>query len=188
VHGLSEEQARATPSVSTLCLGSLIKHVARTELRWMTVVVAGQPLPELWPIQDWESDFRLDQGETLASLLAQYDDVAAKTKLITSGVADPGQPVADPTSSWTVRWVLLHLIKETARHAGHADIIRESLDGSRAGKLAHWTEAAHLPALGDAGRVADEVLLVEGTVGCGTRPRPVTATSCSPPTRRAPHR
>jgi uncharacterized damage-inducible protein DinB len=141
VHGLSDEQARATPSASALSLGGLVKHVARTERRWMVVVVAGRPLPDLWPVQDWAADFRLDPAETLPALLAMYDEVAAETEAIVADVADLGQPVADRESPWSVRWVLLHVMKETARHAGHADIIRESLDGAQAGHLARLIES-----------------------------------------------
>ena len=142
VLGLTDEQASATPSASGLCLGGLIKHAARTEQRWIVAGVAGEPLPGLWPIEDWPADFRMDGGETLAGLLGYYSEVAARTERVIAGVADLGQPqAADPERS--VRWVLLHLIKETARHAGHADIIRESLDGQRAGLLTDaYDEAA----------------------------------------------
>jgi hypothetical protein len=131
---LTDEQARATPSASGLSLGGLIKHVARTEQRWVVAGIAGQPLPGLWPIENWPADFQMDQDETLAGLLGYYAEVAGQTGQIIAEVADLGQPSAvDPGKS--VRWVLLHVLKETARHAGHADIIRETLDGQRAGPL-----------------------------------------------------
>jgi uncharacterized damage-inducible protein DinB len=134
VFGLTDEQARATPTVSSLSLGGLIKHCVRTERRWVVAGIAGEPLPGLWPIEDWPADFRMEPGETLEQLLGSYAEAAAVTERIVAGVDDLGQPLAiDPDRS--VRWVLLHLIKETARHAGHADIIREALDGQRAGEL-----------------------------------------------------
>jgi hypothetical protein len=140
VLGLTEEQARATPAASSLSLGGLIKHVARTERRWTVAGVAGEPLPGLWPIEDWTADFRMEPGETLASLLSYYAETAARTEQIVAGVSDLNEPqAADPERS--VRWVLLHLIKETARHAGHADLIREALDGRRAGELDQAYEA-----------------------------------------------
>jgi hypothetical protein len=102
--------------------------------------VAGQPLPGLWPVRDWEDDFLLDQDETLASLLSYYADTVKQTQQIIAEIADLGQPtVADPEKS--VRWILLHLIKETSRHAGHADIIRETLDGQLAGSLTEAYDA-----------------------------------------------
>jgi uncharacterized damage-inducible protein DinB len=131
---LTDEQARMTPAASTLSLDGLIKHCARTERRWVVAGVAGQPLPGLWPIEDWPADFRLEPDETLAGLLDYYAETADLTEQIVGGIADLGMPTANDERV-SVRWVLLHLIKETARHAGHADIIRESLDGQRAGQL-----------------------------------------------------
>jgi uncharacterized damage-inducible protein DinB len=139
VHGLTDEQAAATPSASSLSLAVLVKHVARVERFWIVVVMAQRELPGIWPITDWEAEFRLQPGETLSGLLATYEAVAAETEAIVAEIADLGQPVPVPSgvpwfptdvSAWSPRWVLLHLIEETARHAGHADIIRESLDGA----------------------------------------------------------
>ncbi|HEY7062265.1 MAG TPA: DinB family protein [Chloroflexota bacterium] len=136
-HGLTDEQARATPTVSALSIGGLIKHVARVERYWTVGIVAQRPLPEMGT-EDYESGFRLEAGETLADALDRYAAVAAETEAIIAGIADLGQPVPVPkdvpwfpkdVEAWSVRWVLLHLIQETARHAGHADIIREAIDG-----------------------------------------------------------
>lgn len=134
VLGLTDEQARATPAASGLSLGGLIKHSARTERRWVIAGIAGQPLPGLWPVENWPDDFLMGQDETLAGLLSYYADTAQRTEQIIAGIADLGQPQASDAER-SVRWVLLHLIKETARHAGHADVIRETLDGKRAGAL-----------------------------------------------------
>jgi uncharacterized damage-inducible protein DinB len=132
--GLTDEQARLTPTASTLSVGGLIKHCARTERRWVVAGIAGQPLPGLWPPEDWPADFRLEAEETLAGMLDYYAESADLTEQIVAAAADLGMPTANDQRV-SVRWVLLHLIKETARHAGHADIIRESLDGQRAGQL-----------------------------------------------------
>ena len=135
-HGLTDEQAAATPSASALSLAGLIKHAARTERGWMVEIVARRELPEP---QDYMAGFRLEAGETLADVLDLYAAVAAETEAIVAAIADLGQPVPVPrdapwfpkdVEAWSVRWVLLHLIEETARHAGHADIVRESLDGA----------------------------------------------------------
>jgi uncharacterized damage-inducible protein DinB len=140
VLGLTDEQARATPAASGLSLGGLIKHAARTERRWVVAGIAGQPLPGLWPVENWPDDFRMGQDETLAGLLSYYADTAEQTGQIIAEVTDLGQPQAADAEK-SVRWVLLHLIKETARHAGHADIIRETLDGQRAGPLTEAYDA-----------------------------------------------
>jgi uncharacterized damage-inducible protein DinB len=137
VHGLTDEQAAATPSVSALSLGGLIKHVTFVERHWMVDIVMQRPPPEA-QAQRYESAFRQEAGETLASVLDDYAAAAAETEAIVAAISDLGQPVPVPkgvpwfpqdVEAWSVRWVLLHLIQETARHAGHADIIRESLDG-----------------------------------------------------------
>lgn len=134
VFGLTDAEARLTPTTSALSLGGLVKHCARTERRWVVAGIAGRPLPGLWPPEDWPADFRLEPGEMLADVLGYYAETAGLTAQIVAATADLGLPSADDERV-SVRWVLLHLIKETARHAGHADIIRESLDGLRAGQL-----------------------------------------------------
>ncbi len=134
VHGLTEEQARATPSASGLSLGGLVKHAAQCERGWVAGVIANR-LPETG--RDWEAEFQLQEGETLAWALALYDEVAKETEAVIAEIPDLGQPVPVPPAPWypknvkfwSVRWVLLHLIEEVARHGGHADIVRESLDG-----------------------------------------------------------
>jgi uncharacterized damage-inducible protein DinB len=134
VHGLTDEQARATPSASGLSLGGLIKHAAQCERGWVAGIIANR-LPETG--RDWEAEFQLQDGETLEWALAFYDEVAKETEAIIAEIPDLGQPVPVPPAPWyprnvkfwSVRWVLLHLIEEAARHGGHADIIRESLDG-----------------------------------------------------------
>ena len=139
VHGLTDEQARSTPTASTLSLGGLIKHAARTERYWIVEILAQRPLPELRDQDFYEAGFRLEEGETVADVLALQAAVAAETEAIIAEIADVGQPVPVPkgvpwfpqdVEAWSVRWVLLHVIEETARHAGHADVIRESLDGA----------------------------------------------------------
>src|SRR4029453_1515196 len=91
--------------------------------------------------EDYEAGFRLGPDETLAGALARYAEVAKRTESVIAGIPDLGQSVPVPKGvpwfpedidAWSVRWVLLHLIQETARHAGHADIVRESIDGATA--------------------------------------------------------
>jgi uncharacterized damage-inducible protein DinB len=140
-HGLSDEQARATPSASALSVGGLIKHVAATEQGWIDTVLQRTRSSRDDTESDYAADFRLQPGETLAGVLDRYAAVAKETEAVIGGIPDLGQPVPvpqdapwfpDDVEAWSVRWVLLHLIEETARHAGHADIVRESLDGATA--------------------------------------------------------
>jgi uncharacterized damage-inducible protein DinB len=136
--GLTPEQLRATPSASTLSVGGLIKHCASTEEGWLATVRAEQQ-----PIDfaAYERNFAMADGETVEELFSYYDRVAAATEKTVREIADLDHPVPIDHSvpwnpkeydAWSLRWVLLHLIQETARHTGHADVIRETVDGATA--------------------------------------------------------
>jgi uncharacterized damage-inducible protein DinB len=140
VFGLREDQARLRPTPSGLSLGGLVKHLADAERGW-TGHIAGVP-PRDASFEDYMASFALTEEETLADVLGQYKEASAHTDVVIQGVDDLGCRVALPEAPWfpdpegcTVRWILLHLIEETARHAGHADIIREALDGALSGPL-----------------------------------------------------
>ncbi len=133
--GLSDEQAASTPSASALCLGGLVKHCTAMERTWMDTTLQRRRNGDR---DAYERGFRMEPGETLAGLLADYEAAARDTDAIIATL-DLDTPVPVPkgvpwfppdVEAWSVRWVLLHIIQETARHAGHADIIRESLDGA----------------------------------------------------------
>jgi hypothetical protein len=136
-YGLTDDQARATPSPSPLSIGGLVKHVASVERNWSdTVVRRYSPSPD-----EYAASFHMAPDETLTGVLDLYAEVARETETIVADITDMGEAVPVPmdvpwfpqnVEAWSVRWVLLHLIEETARHAGHADIIRESLDGATA--------------------------------------------------------
>ncbi|MGH3856666.1 MAG: DinB family protein, partial [Pseudonocardiaceae bacterium] len=142
-HGLTDEQARATPTASPHSIQGLIKHVANAERVWMDTILQRH---RKWSPEKHHNSFRLAPDETLASVLDLYDQAAKETDAVIAEIPDLGQPVPVPdpqwvawvpsdVTAWSIRWVLLHLITETARHAGHADIIRESLDGATARPL-----------------------------------------------------
>jgi uncharacterized damage-inducible protein DinB len=136
-YGLSDEQSRATPSASALSVGGLVKHVALTEQHWMRRIVRGEEYGN--PEDEYENGFRFVGGETLESVLAFYDEVAADTEAFIATEDDLARLIPIPRgvpwfpqdeTHWSLRWVLVHIIEETARHAGHADIVRESIDGA----------------------------------------------------------
>ena len=137
--GLTDDQARQTPTAGTLSIGGLVKHVASTERHWVDIAVDQERArARAEQEQDYADGFRLREDETLAGVLAAYAEVAAETEAAFAGVP-LDQPVPVPrgvpwfpadVEAWSVRWVLLHIIEETARHAGHADIVRESIDGA----------------------------------------------------------
>jgi uncharacterized damage-inducible protein DinB len=156
--GLSDEQAGERPTVSALCLGGLIKHVAAMEEGWLRFAVDGpsamrlelpdgvtwadimagiaRELPQ-WMI-DHQDEFQMRPGETLAGVVKQYEQVAARTEEVVAVLPDlsvthplPEAPWHEPGGVRSVRAVLMHVIAETAQHAGHADILRETLDGQK---------------------------------------------------------
>lgn len=140
VAGLSEEQLRATPSASAMSLGSLLKHVLTGEHRGIGIQIGG--LPDGGdPGQEWQSGWVLAEDETRERLLARYAEVAEQTESVVRAVddLDADIPLAANVRHWlpagmaiTARGFLLHSIEETARHPGHADIIRESVDDTQA--------------------------------------------------------
>ena len=151
VQGLSDEQAAATPTASALCLGGLIKHVTAVEKNWADFIVEGPATRSDvdWATIDWsnpppevlehQNGFRMTDGETLAGLLAAYDEVAEATDALL-GNPDldldsrqplPAAPWFEAGATWSARRVFGHIVAETAQHAGHADIIRETIDGQK---------------------------------------------------------
>jgi uncharacterized damage-inducible protein DinB len=143
-YGLTDEQARATPSASALSIGGLIKHVTTMQKGWMDRIAAAPeaPTPDERPFEErakeFQTAFTMREDETLADILHRFAAQNASTlELIQT--ADLDLPVPVPTdapwfpsdiSHWSVRWVIFHLINELARHSGHGDVIRESIDGA----------------------------------------------------------
>jgi hypothetical protein len=149
VEELTDEQARLTPTASELSLGGLVKHVTSTEAEWARFVLEGPAEgPGLdWSSIDWsdppaeviayQNQFRLLESETLADVVAEHRRVAAATEELVRTVdldADqplPAAPWFPPGARWTARRVFIHLVAEISQHAGHADIIRETIDGRK---------------------------------------------------------
>ena len=150
VRDISDDQARQRTTVSELTLGGLIKHVTTTEKQWAEFIVDGPaPRPDIdWENVDWQDppehvktfmdSHRMKEDETLDDLLAQYDSVARTTDALVESLRDldashplPEAPWFEPGARWSARRTLLHIVAETAQHAGHADIIREALDGQK---------------------------------------------------------
>ena len=139
--GLTEEQAASKPSASDLSLSGLLKHVAEVEQSW--IARAKQEPPAIQRDEsNWHETFQLVGDETVESQLAHWKKVAEETEAYVRSVPSlddtfplPPDPWFPPEGRVSLRWLCLHLIRETARHAGHADIIRESLDGATAFEL-----------------------------------------------------
>jgi Protein of unknown function (DUF664) len=136
VRGIDDEQAARKTTVSDLTLGGVLKHLARGErsLVYLMKKADGEAPPGALDM----NQYRMLPGETIADLVAEYvaagkatDAVVSELSSLDETVLMPVYPWSPPEREWrTVRRMLLHLIRETAQHAGHADIIRESLDGA----------------------------------------------------------
>ncbi|MGH3279712.1 MAG: DinB family protein [Trebonia sp.] len=141
---ITEEQARQRTTVSELTLGGLVKHVTAAEKNWAGFIVHGpKATPDFANMTEddyktWAEGFRLLPGETLAGVLAEYEQAAKQTDELVATLPDlgteqplPPAPWNPPGERWSARRTLLHIAGETFQHAGHADIIRESLDGAK---------------------------------------------------------
>ena len=142
VRGLTDEQARSRPTVSALSLGGLVKHVGLVETQWVEFVRIGPEAMNTAGNPDamaaWTDAFTMTPDETLGDVLADYRAVADRTDALVREVDDldaaqplPPAPWFRPGETRTARRVFLHLIAEIAQHAGHADILRESIDGAK---------------------------------------------------------
>ena len=159
--GLTEEQARTASTVSALTIASLLKHVADTEEQWLQFAHLGSAAfadsgvyesnidwaaveaeaasnDGEWSGSEWEDTrFSVSDAETLPVLSARVAGVAARTQEILETVdldlvqMLPDAPWFESGAAWSVRRVVLHVLAEIAQHAGHADIIREAMDGHR---------------------------------------------------------
>ena len=137
VRGLTDAQATQRPTVSELTLAGLIKHVAATEATWTRFIEGGADAMGNDP-EAWAREWRLEPGQTLASVLDDYAEVARHTDELVASLPDldvshplPVAPWFPPDAVRSARRVFLHIIAETAQHAGHADILRESIDGQK---------------------------------------------------------
>jgi hypothetical protein len=139
VRGLTDEQATQRTTASELTLAGLIKHVAHTEAKWADFAQRGAAAFDMsnWSVEAWKAEWSLQPGETLASVLAEYEEIARRTDELVATLdldvsyALPQAPWFEPGAQWSVRRTVLHILAETAQHAGHADILRESLDGQK---------------------------------------------------------
>ncbi len=141
VRDLDDEQVRRRTTISELTLASIIKHVTYMEEMWTRFIVEGTgaiPAFDESTSETWTEQWRVADDVTLTQLLDDYAATNAHTDHLIRTLSDldvshplPSAPWFQPGAAWSARRVLLHLIAETAQHAGHADIIRESLDGAK---------------------------------------------------------
>jgi len=135
-YGLTQEQLQVTHAPATLTLSRLIGHMAWVERTWFLERFAGEPMLEPWAALDWDAD--ADAEMTLAqtwdteALMAAFEESIADSRARVDAATSLDQLSALPNREgelWNLRWILVHMIEEYARHCGHADLIRESIDG-----------------------------------------------------------
>ncbi|WP_210605232.1 DinB family protein [Brevibacterium oceani] len=134
--GLGPEQLTHTVASSSLSIGGMIRHLTLVEESWFSEVLLGRDLAEPWASVDWKADpdwdFDSAAGSSADDLLSAHAQACARSREILAEAADLDalSVRGDSTGQkFNVRWILIHLVEEYARHAGHADLIREDIDG-----------------------------------------------------------
>jgi len=135
--GLTREQLAQKHSPSELTLAGLLYHLALVEEDWLEVRFAGLPDREPWASVDWDADpnweFRTAAHLEPEQLQSRYREACERSRHVVSNATGLDQPSVKALRDgrhFSLRWVLLHLVEETARHAGHADFLREAIDGA----------------------------------------------------------
>jgi uncharacterized damage-inducible protein DinB len=137
VSGLDKAQLAARVASSSLTLAGLVKHLAHVEDSWFQEDLLGRPMPQPWAgapfAEDRDWDFHSAVDDEPEALLGLYSDACERSRAVVAEVGDldaVGVRIFSDGKHFTLRWLLLHMIEETARHNGHADILREHLDGA----------------------------------------------------------
>lgn len=130
LEGLTDQQARRqfVPSQLTTCAG-VVRHLRYVERGWFQEVLMGEQLPDPEPLGVPDAEFVVTQEDTLAQLLRDYEQECERSREVTARLR-LGDVARNPEYPRSLRWVLVHMIEETARHNGHLDLIRELLDGT----------------------------------------------------------
>jgi hypothetical protein len=124
IRGLSDDQARWTPPGSLIPLIGIVSHLTRVEWRWIDGTMRGEPVSRS------EEEFRPGDELTVSMAVAAYEERGQATDEAVRGFSSITE-ASTKDDGTDLRWILLHLINETARHAGHADAVRELLDGTK---------------------------------------------------------
>lgn len=137
--GLGSEALARTIAASTMTLGGILKHMALVEDVWFSYMLHGRPRSEPWASVDWAADpdwewrtATLDEPDALrrgldAAIIASRR--AFEEALAAGGLEQPAVRTRDDGSTRSLRWILVHMVEEYARHNGHADLLREAIDG-----------------------------------------------------------
>lgn len=152
VHGLTDEQAHSVPSASTLNLTGLLRHGAQVAVYWSTAAASAPDCPQVpeWVGEELRLEDAVADQSSLEETLAYLDRCADHASSQLAAVRDLSAPVPVPEAPyfpadlthWEARWCIAHIIAEIARHAGHADILRESIDGKGSYELNDLADSA----------------------------------------------
>jgi len=134
--GLDAAQLATTLPPSDMTLGGLVKHLGLVENSWLRDRFAGEGMSEPWASTDWDADrdweWHSARDDSPAEIWALYEEMVADADVViaSAGLDDLSAQTSRTGEPFNLRWILVHLIEEYARHNGHADLIRESIDGS----------------------------------------------------------
>ena len=132
--GVNPRDARATPLRSASSISGIVKHLALVEDSWFTVRFAGHADPPPWAGVDWDADrdweFHTATSEPLGESLALYDVACVRSRAVAAEHELDDIGADTRRSEFSLRWLLVHMIEETARHLGHLDVLRKYLDGT----------------------------------------------------------
>jgi hypothetical protein len=138
--GLTQQQLAQPHAPSTMSLGGMMKHLALNEVGWFGNTLVGEPYPPPFTDIDWDADpdweWRTAADDSPDELRTLYDDCVRRADaaidhaLAAGGLEAESVESSSQDGAFSLRWILLHMIEEYARHNGHADLIRESIDGA----------------------------------------------------------
>lgn len=133
--GLTPAQLDVSIAPSTLTIGALVRHMTFVEDHWFDSIFAGRAVREPWASADWDADRDWEMtsasGMTFGDIRTDFDEACERSRSHVAGAAslDDVANGGDLTDRPSLRWILIHMIEEYARHCGHADLLRESIDG-----------------------------------------------------------
>lgn len=130
LQGLDEEQARRPMTPSGTSLLGLTKHLASVEYGWFCETFGRETEPLPFDDDDPDADLRVEPGETAEEIVAFYGRARAAADRMIGELDVDSRGTAWHGATVTLRWVLIHMVEETARHVGHMDILRELIDGA----------------------------------------------------------
>ena len=131
VADLDDERLRRPMTPSGLTLLGMLKHLAYVERWWFRAVFASEDVSFPWTEDDPDADWRAEPDESVDSIAALYREECARAREIVAAASLDDTCTTTQGDSITLRWIVTHMIEETARHLGHADIMREAIDGSK---------------------------------------------------------